>query len=218
MPEMRISPIKARAIWFVDLQDLNPKGKSLYPEVVDALESKYEFDKVPESASDAKNGGLEFIQGGFEVSEDNWIDVNLTVYNDGLVVDTRSSTRHCDAFLEDLLKFAVSLGMQYSPELVRRKTYISEVAIHTNRRLEVVNPKFREFSDRLASLLPGGGFQFEVTSLTFATDPQFQVRPSPFQFERKIGVPFADNRYYSQAPIHTDDHETLLREFESLFM
>ena len=218
---MRLSVLKARVIWFMDIQELNPRGRSLFPEVIDALESKYDFQKVPKSPSDlSKEGGIELIQGSFEVRPNEFIDVNFTVYNDGVMADTRSSTKDSEAFLEDLFGFVAKekFGIEYSPSLIRRKACVSEILVHTEKSLHAVNPNMAKFASRLNEISGGKSPLFDISGIIFRTDQTVQFPPAPFQFERRVGVPFSESRYYSLAPFGTDEHRALLQEFEDLFL
>lgn len=218
---MRLSVLKARVLWFMDIQELNPRGRSLFPEVVDALESKYDFQRVPKSASDlSKEGGIELVQGSFEVRPNEFIDVNFTVFNDGVMADTRSSTKDSEAFLGDLFDFLAkgTFGIEYSPDLIRKKACISEILIQTEKSLHTINPNLSKFANRLNELSGGKYPQFDISGVIFRTDQTVPFPPAPFQFERRVGVSFSENRYYSQAPFDTDEHRALLQEFESLFL
>jgi hypothetical protein len=218
---MKMSVFRARTLWFVDLHELNPRGRSLYPEVVEALEAKYEFQKVPTSASDVtKEGGLELGVGSFEARPGEYVDVTLTVYNDGLTADTRSSTKDSDAFLEQVLDFVRkgNFGLVYDPSMIHRKAYLSEIIVHTEKTLYSINPKMTQFEKRLNELSNRTLPAFRLSGITFRSDQTAHTSASPFQFERRVNVPFSENRYYSAAPFTTEDHMTLLQEFEELFL
>jgi hypothetical protein len=218
---MKMSVFRARTLWFVDLHELNPRGRSLYPEVVEALEAKYEFQKVPESASDlTKEGGLELGVGSFEARPGEYIDVTLTVYNDGLTADTRSSTKDSEAFLQEVMDFVSkgNFGLIYEPSMIHRKAHLSEIIVHTEKTLYSINPKMAQFEKRLNELSSGALPAFRIAGIAFRSDQIAQTSASPFQFERRVNVPFSENRYYSAAPFSTEDHMILLREFEELFL
>lgn len=218
---MKTSVFRARTLWFVDLHELNPRGRSLYPEVIEALQAKYEFQKVPESASDlTKEGGLELSIGSFEARPGEFIDVTFTVYNDGLTADTRSSTADSEAFLRDALEFVSSgnFGVVYEPGMVHRKAHLSEIIVHTNKSLGSINSKLAGFEQRLDEISGGTLPPFRLAGITFRSDQTAPAPASPFSFERRVNVPFSDNRYYSAAPFSTEDHLALLRDFEELFL
>ncbi len=219
-----LSVIRARAIWLLDFQDLNPRGKHIEPELIDWLKDNYHFSKFPSSISDVDQQTKAFIfaQGFFQVREEFFISVDLSIYNDGLVADTRSSTKDADAFLEDVLMLAVrDFSLVYKPEMIRQRLYVSELNVRSERPLSSLNPKLQELARRIASMLgTQNTISFEFASLGFWPDPASTggISLSHFQFERKVNTPFSERRYYSRAPLHTDDHLKLLDEFEELLV
>ena len=58
----------------------------------------------------------------------------------------------------------------------------------------------------------------ELSSLSFWWDYRSSDGRSPFQFERTPDIPFSERRYYSRAPLQTEDHLSLLNEFEDLLV
>jgi hypothetical protein len=218
---VRTSVVKARALWFVDINELNPHGKSLYPDIAKLLADEYEFEKIPQSASNVnKDGGFEFTQGVFESRAEHWIDVDLVIYNNGVSADSRSSTSDSEAFLADVLELLVNKGgLEFDQGMVNQKAYLSELSIRTDKSLLGLNPKLSQFAERLSSLVPKEHRNFEPIAITFGSESTNSIlRLAPFSFERKIGASFSQNRYYSQAPIHTEQHKELLEQFESMFL
>ncbi|SPE37338.1 hypothetical protein SBA3_2630008 [Candidatus Sulfopaludibacter sp. SbA3] len=217
---MRCSVIKARSLWFIDTLELNPRGKAFFPDIVEALEEKYEFERVPKSSSDKNpQGGFEFGDGIFARGPDDWIDVSLIVFSDGLAADTRSSTKDSNAFLNDLLSFSEKFGFENTVGSVQRKAYLSELTVRTEKSLRALHPNLLSFAQKVRSLIPDADYgPFEPWGITFGSDQTTQLKPGPFEFARKVNIPFAENRYYSQAPVQTEDHILLLEEFENLFL
>jgi hypothetical protein len=58
---------------------------------------------------------------------------------------------------------------------------------------------------------------FECSLLGFSTDMAVShLKPAGIVLDRKVGAPFLENRYYSKAPVHTDQHQELLTELEHI--
>ena len=49
-------------------------------------------------------------------------------------------------------------------------------------------------------------------------DPTAPNRLTNFVFERNALVPFSEQRYFSRAPLQTEEHLQLLNEFEELLL
>jgi hypothetical protein len=83
--------------------------------------------------------------------------------------------------------------------------------------LTTINPKLGKIAKALASLVPpGSSTSYEATSLAFSTDFKDGTPLVSFKFERQINIPFSEHRYYSSAPVHTDDHLELLESLEKM--
>jgi len=221
-----LSVLMARSIWLIDIRDLNPRGRELRFTLFAELANKYDFSRYPYDRDDdeddyfvtmptEKEPGYKFIDGQFRKSNGEVITINLNIFDDGLVAETRSSTQDCDAFLEEVLQWAAqNHGIVYRPDMVRSKARVSELHVRPSHVLSNLNSQLARFAERLSSLvsISGGTIPFEVSGLTLAPDPTLNPRPSPFIFERAVGIPLSDNRFYTRAPLDTDQHLELLEE------
>ncbi|HEY2545124.1 MAG TPA: hypothetical protein VGI46_03570 [Candidatus Acidoferrum sp.] len=214
-----LNVVKARSVWLFDINDLNPRGKSVFPELIDWLKDNYSFSKVPSSPADFdETKALAFLDGHFQAKEEIFLSVDLRIYNDGLIADTRASTKDTDAFLADVLDSAMrEFTLAHGSEINRRTLYVSELTVRSSRSLDGLNPGLLDFCKRISVLL---GIEnkapFETFGISFWNDPALPTGLQHFRLERKVGVPFSENRYYSIAPLQSDDHLALLKEFESL--
>ncbi len=221
---MKLLSVKqARSIWLVYLVDLNPHGLNLLTFIPPIVE-KYKFQLFPTKPEELGFGKetreIKFSGGSFQKDPQHNIGVELTIYNDGLVADTRSSTKDSDAFLNEFLNW-ISSEFDLVPfqEVLRSKAYVSELWVQTDKSLNTLNPKLEHFAKRLTSLIIGHSHHpiaFETSGITFWTDPTVVNPPGGFRFERLIDVPFSENRYYSAAPLQTDAHLEMLMELESI--
>jgi len=214
--------VSAKSTWLFDLNELNPRGKAIFPELLEWLEEEYHFEKAPKSTTDLDDTkALLFSQGSFQVREEIFVGVELRVYTDGLIATTWSSTRDTDAFLSDVLtSAAVEFNLAYEPDTVRRKMCLSELHVKCLKELSGMNPKLLDFAEKIKTLLPGHAqVPFEPAGLMIA--PVQGVSPftiAAFRFERKNGTAPDEHKYYSVAPLHTDDHLDLLNFIEKDLM
>jgi len=211
----------ARAIWLFDIRDMNPKGKSIFPDLLDWLKDEYHFQKFPKSTAEVdQHGGLVFSEGDFQVKEEIFIDVALSIYNDGLVATTQSSTDESELFLENVLDLArKEFSLIFDNSMIRRKMYLSEVNVKMDGSLDRINPNLEEISGKLSS---ASGLEstcgFQLSGLIFGVDmtalPLSKQFFSGFALERKAGAPFSENRFWSKAPLSTGKHLELLTDLE----
>ena len=214
-----LSIASARSVWLFPFQDLNPRGKALMPMLMPLVE-RYRFIKFPQKPEElVKVDHLEFNEGRYKTNEGNEILVSLKVYNDGLVVDSRSSTNDCEAFLHDLLTWAAkNYGFLPYDKVIRRKLYVSEVYVCMKNPLGHINPAIKTFTDKLANYDIGyGPFPFEISGISFGNDPEkIQGKAMTFRLERAEGAPFTENRFFSVAPFPTETHLALLEQLEKV--
>ena len=206
--------IMARSVWLFDTYELNPRGIAFGP-ILKALVDRYHFLGVPMPTDfvDASKGP-HFQDGTFSTDHDS-IRADLQIYNDGIIGDTRSSTKDTDAFLEDALSWAGNeFRLNYRKELVKNKYYESQLTVHPDFDLTNVCEKFKAFAEILTQFEPGQYTAPEaLTTIAFRPDPNSRLL---FTFERREKVPFSENKYFSHASLPTDRHIALLEVFERI--
>jgi hypothetical protein len=220
---MKLLSVKqARSIWFLYLIELNPRGLNL-TSLIKPFVEKYNFQIYPNKPEELgfgkENIEIKFIGGNFRKTPGDIIDFNLSIYNDGLILDTRSSTYDSDTILDDILNWTSSeYGFVPYYEILIRRAYVSELYVQSNKSMNMLNPKLSEFSKQLTSLVVSQEKQhkYETTSIAFWTDQSIANPPGAFRFERVLNVPFNTNRYYSAAPLQTDDHIKMLEKLEKI--
>jgi hypothetical protein len=211
----------AKSVWLFDINDLNPTGRMIYPEFLNWLGEKYSFQSYPKSVpemqkaaegEDNKNKGIAFKTGTFKSA-----NVNLSIHTDGVVVETWTSTEISDEFIEDALQAAVSeFKLYFSPEIVRKKVYYSELNVRLDIPLANINTKITGYSRFLTGLFERHNLPpFEMIGISFAPDANASsYKPPGFVIERKSGAPFSENRFWSKSPFPTQAHLAALAAFE----
>jgi hypothetical protein len=202
----------AKALWFMDINELNPGGKDIFTHLFPALIEDYKFTTYPKRGGDLGDG-MKFTFGEWVKDDGTVLPLNVTIFNDGIAADTWSSTQDSEAVLEAILGELPKLGFAYDPEMVRRKAYLSRLNVKCSKQLHSLNPGLVEFAGRVASAV--GGITFEMAAIELWPDQTQAVKPANFSFQRKIGETPSD-RYWSQAPVPTDKHLELLEHLEVL--
>jgi len=213
----------AKSVWLFDINDLNPRGKDIMPELLEWLKDNYHFDKAPTSVDqlDDTTKALKFERGRFMIKEEIYITVGLEIYKDGVVAQSNSSTRDSETFVEDLLSFtAKEFSLPYDPEMIKAKMQTSELIIRLDSPLSNINPKLAAFAAKLTSTCGYSDIpSFELSGIGFGNDSvRSRLKLAGFTVERQNGTEYVQNRFYSKAPVHTDQHEQLLGEFERLLV
>lgn len=207
----------ARVVAFIEVQELNPKGKAYYPDIVAAFVERFNFQVYPTKPEDFDEAkGVRFAEGKFA---DGTVD-QLQIYTHGLILDTRLSTDVSEKLLYDTLVWARSeLGLHFDERLIKRKGYGSQLTFESEMRMSKLNPVVGNIAETISSKLStmmGQAVTYEPTALLFNLDQSMtKLMPGAFSIERRAEIPFSDKKYFSNAPLGTQDHIELLKAFET---
>ena len=204
----------ARTTWLLDVAEINPRGKNIFVDLIPALTTEFDFKAFPREGDDLKEG-MKLTQGTFTNSKDDTLHVALTIWNDGMVADTFSSTTDSDEFLAQVAKLLPELGYAYEPAMVRRQAHLSQIFIRCAKRLAGLTPKLQDFSKKVSEASEGGAF-YDCSAIEFWPDQTQTIKRANFSFQKRAGDALDDDRYWSQAGVHTKKHLELLEELEAL--
>jgi hypothetical protein len=181
---------------------------------------RYGFQKYPATAEDynSPNGAVFTLGRMGDIVIENYI-----VYRQGVVVDTRSSTRDSEAVLDDVSKWICEIsGADPSLQKVVRKFCLSQVTFQSNGSLDALNPQLVELGRLLSERVSEQAklnLVFQATALHLQFDFLGGIPWTlPFRIERQEGIPFSENRYFSQAPLSTEEHLMVLEKFETALL
>jgi hypothetical protein len=208
--------LTARVLGFVELATLNPQGRIFFPSIVSGIVGRFNFQKyptAPEQFDESK--GIEFHDGqwdGINVS-------NLTIYNNGFLIDTQASTAVSEQVLMTSLEWAKeAFGITFSPEMIYRRRYLSDLLVSTDVPIldgfKPINNLRQNLSNAmdaiLAERLQYAGIRLDVDFERF----QRQAAIAPLTIQRRLDHAFSDNHYFSEAPLPTEAHFDLLEQYE----
>lgn len=198
-------------------------GKAIGESILD-ISKRYSFLMSPTLVDFAiakeKNDPLKFNQGIFKTKKGAVVTVDMLMYRDGIIADTRSSTMDSSDFIEDLLLWSTKqFGFANHKPLIRHQNFVSSLNIWSERDLTLINPKLKKLCEILnKNASSQAGSQFSLAAIALWPDPATTRNPIPFRFERAAGSESAENRYFSTAPVHTDVHLDMLKELEKLLV
>jgi hypothetical protein len=210
----------ARFVGRVSTEELNPRGLLVYPSLIEGLINKYNFLVAP-----GEEDELDEIK-GINFEDGAWGNIaidKVSIFFNGIVVHTRSSTADAEKIFYEALQWAAdSFGLSYTPEMVSKKLYLSEILFHSDAKLSNLNPALETFSAKISSAFErytGMAAKHEADKISFHLDVSEMNLPiSAFRVERAESTPFSENKYYSVAPLPTDEHLQLIEEFESILL
>jgi hypothetical protein len=191
------------------------------PDIVQEVKAKYSFLTAPKDedlVSDPPKGA-EFKHGKLQFRDRTIVIDRLTLFSEGIAVDTASSTDDCDLLLDNLVDWA--RANLPKAQVRGPRFYLSHLEMRMSGRLETYMTVFRPIGEKISAFLNGYGIavpRYEATALNLHFDQLGKVSPQPgvFYIDHRQGVPFGENLWFSQAPLKTGDHITLLKELEKV--
>jgi hypothetical protein len=214
---MKLAAIHASKVTaLVEITDLVPTGKVFAPDLMTAIAERCEFRKFPQDFGKKQ----EPAGAVFEIGKWNDQPINkLTIFNDGVVLETSSDTDDTDATLHQLLMWAKKeIGINYEPEMIRRKLFTSNLVVYSDMQLDSLHPILKELAAFVSSDTSkqfNHQFVYRTAGITLGTNTlTSKFAPTVFSIERRIDVPDSENKYFSTAPLRTSEHLSLLEKLE----
>lgn len=202
----------------MDIHDLNPKGTVFLPELAHELVQKYKFLKSPQKLEDFdEQKGVEF---GAGKAGDTVID-RLTVWNSALLLITAASTTESKRILEEMLQSAKDkFGAAYAPEIVKKWLYVNSFTFYSDVDFDsAINPALHKLYDKLSqqvSEMHHFKFKYQFTGLTSDFDKSVaKTTLASFTLQRRAETAFTENKYFTEAPLSTEQHIKLIEELEA---
>ncbi len=218
---MKISAIlMSRVLAFVDTADFRPTSGLPLQEFVGEAVKQYDFKKFPQTIEEFDlQKGIEFLGGRLGKTA----ITKLVIWPNLLVIEGPCNTTECRRMLGETLHWATSkFDLVYKPEMITRYAYISNLSIESNAPLLTQDPLLTRIAERVSRSLTEiwkEPVKYETFEFKIGHDPLARKWGiAPFQITRRAEHRFTENRYFSEAPLPTDEHIALLEEYEKGIM
>jgi hypothetical protein len=199
-------------------------------DLVDAVKERYSFREVPSTQSllnPPSNQPATFIHGRLPskrtVTVENLQVLNYAPHSTVVSAISRKSTDEADVFLNDMADF-VGKEFHIDTKPISPTTYQSQLEVILNSSVKERFDFLQQLGQSITNLLKTYGFSaaplYEPTGFSMHFDATKPTEPvtlaTVFTVERRAQMPFDENKYYSQAPLRTSDHEAVLEHVEKL--
>lgn len=217
---MQLSAVMlARVMGFIDVSELNPKGKAFFPDVAMQIVERFSFQGYPQKVEDFdEQKGVTFDYG-------TWNGVNvakLIIYWNGILLDTQSSTDDSERILHEALSWSHDrFGLSYDPAMVKRKRHVSNLTFYSEAPMTGTSEAIGSLCDQVgkaAAEVTGTSAPYLPTELTVDFERHGTIPFAPFRIQRRVETPFSENKYYSEAPFTTGLHLEILEQFEKALL
>jgi len=212
------SIILARVLGFIETFDLDPRGKVFSPEFVDEIVKRYKFQKFPKTMEEFnEDKGVTFEEGKIG----NKVIQKVTIYNVLTTVETRSNTDDSKQILEEMLAWgAAKFGLNYKPGSIKRYGYISDLTFYSDVPiLSAASQPILDLAAKTSASLSEvwqEPIQYHPAEISVGHDPLTRKNGiAPFTITHRVETKFSENKYFSEAPLPTNTHISLVEEFEA---
>ena len=188
-----------------------------FPDLVREIGKQFHFQKVPQTLEEYDlSKGVEFIEGRIG----NRNIQKFVIWNSLLVLETRSNTDESRAILEEMLQWGVTkFGLNYSPGSMSHFAYISDVTFYSDSPFLSVSSLLARIAAKTSEALSEiwkEPIHYEPLNLAVGHDPMARKYGiAPFSITRRAESSFSENKYFSEAPLPTDLHFSILEEYEA---
>jgi hypothetical protein len=217
---MKVLTIKqARFIALFDVDELMPLGLTPMSKIVPTIASRFEF----QGFTTPNNGQDKDSSKGFEFSDGIWDGTpvpRLAIFNDGIIVETRISTsRSREIFTESMDWAKRELGLKVGEDILRRLRFLSILTLQSKAPLLNPSVAISNAADRMAAAMEAiTGREREYSGIRIDIDFDRSADKESIAgltIQTLALEPFQSNRYFSQAPLPTDEHIALLEQYET---
>ena len=135
-------------------------------------------------------------------------------------LDAADSTDHAQAALFGILQWArEEFGLRYSDGMITRWAFVSDVTFQADfPMLERLNGTLNSISSKISNAIRGNlkeDLEYRPAKFWLAHDPdKRKASLAPFSLEHLSLSQDTENKFYSEAPVPTKDHLSLLEELE----
>lgn len=205
----------ARVLAFFETGELQTHGNLFFPDLVKSLVQRCSFQKFPVTLDNWRSD-----QGAvFEVGKwGNTVVDKLIIYSNGLQVETAVSTSESKRIIEELLVWSRDeFGSRYDPSIRIDWGYVSSFVIRSDVPLLYTSP-LEKLSRRITAEISGILGQetpYHPTGFSIGHDPLMRKHGrASFTLQRRADVPFSENKYFTESPLPTEIHMSLLEQYE----
>lgn len=198
------------------LTDIEPP-RIYPPDLARAVVDRYKFVKFPQTVEDFSGESMEFAYGKFF---DAAIVTKLIIYNSGVWAEAPIGSKPLDAFLDDLMQFLHDDFGVNTPSARVLSVYGSTLVVSMKPGFAALFEKLAPVVSAITNAMQEAGISvsnYEVGGFTILGEGPDVLKPPRFVLERRAGESFESNLFFSQAPLATEQHLSLLSEIEAMF-
>jgi hypothetical protein len=214
-----ISIERGQTLQLFNSDEIWPLTGLYVPDLVRDTIERYQFTNGPENSNPELTKGIKFHNGHMKIDELDIFISELQVFNDGILVSCTGTT-FSDLIADDIAAWATARFKLRTPTTHQLRRHVSHIVFEFDAGISKAMNAFVNVADILSGAFNDAYQQrqrYDLTRLGFAVDPQTMPPHvnTAFVFERRINVPYTNNRFFSTAPLSTLAHHAALERIEA---
>lgn len=205
-------------------EEVVPLGGVNDREIVEQVTSRYKFLKSPSLLTEeTTKNGFKFEAGQITVNGAVERITDFSIFRDGIVINS-TRTDNSEALLDDVMNYMKD-EFSYRDFITPPKRYFqSQIVVEFDKSPEKLIAPLAQISSVISEPLNeiyGQDIPMKFGRLDFAADKLKLSLRAPaiihnFIIERRLNVPFENERYFCSAPLRTTTHISVLEKIEAL--
>lgn len=187
------------------------------PDFIAGIRERYRFFEYPTKASDISGDGpVKFQIGRFDNTNINKLDL----YSAAISIEAEAPTEQLDDIIEDLFVWAQSnFPMKFIESDTVSRLYSSSVEFSDENMFKLTDA-LQGATDYISECLSVDGISaaYALNTIALVADPKLStpLQPARFLIERRANTNFEDNIFFSEAPLATEKHISILKSLSGL--
>jgi len=200
--------------------EFRPEHDFYIPRLYNLAHQRYGFLSASDQTKAAAEG-VKFQHGRLEFEGSEIAIQNLDVYIDGILANCRTS-READIVIDDAAAWLASTFGFRIPQTMTPRTYTSWLTVEFSASTTALFKNFSKVQHLVAETYAvahqGAKLAFDLARLSLRSDPPplSQFVNTDFIIDRRINVPYSQNRFFCGAPLKTQAHLQFLEKLEAL--
>jgi hypothetical protein len=198
--------------------DVMPDQGILMRDLITFVGDTYKFSSRPTPPPNIGAPIILQFQSGEIISEDGKLPIVHLILTVGYTIVTAQTTDIAEIILDNI---AATLDEKLGYKIrsnIRSRSYQSNIVVQFNKDIDEYITTISKIETILNHEIPRPDAPFKIKRLGFGRRDTIPVQASPtdaiknadFVIERRVGEPFAENRYFSSAPLRTSEHMRVL--------
>lgn len=215
-------------------EDVVPRNGVPWPELIEAVSKRYRFANQPPIPNIVPGQPITWVafQNGEIDGSDGKVAIQQIAITTGGAIVTCNTTDQSDLVLADLAQFLDHSFEFRIAAATKKRDYVNDVVVEFDHGIE----QYLAFIGKIEGMISSAILKNESSMPKFAlkriafgregfdpaeramalVSPLDIIETTDFVIERRIKVPYSENRYYSRAPLRSSEHFSVLEQIEEV--